>query len=50
MARPVQYKQESVLQSSMQVFWSRGYAASSMSELLQATGLKSGSPLCYFWL
>ncbi len=43
MARPAQYKQNDVLQSSMSVFWNRGYAASSMSELIQATGLKSGS-------
>ena len=43
MARPVQYNQDDVLQTSMHLFWSRGYAATSMSELIQKTGLKSGS-------
>lgn len=43
MGRPTQYIQNDVLQSAVSVFWNHGYEASSMIELIQATGLKSGS-------
>ncbi|OUS29027.1 hypothetical protein A9Q99_10480 [Gammaproteobacteria bacterium 45_16_T64] len=43
MARPQQYDETQVLESATDAFWKRGYAATSMAELIQATGLKSGS-------
>ncbi|MBV1908152.1 MAG: TetR/AcrR family transcriptional regulator [Kangiellaceae bacterium] len=43
MARPAQYNPEDVIQSATQVFWDKGYASTSMAELIQATGLKPGS-------
>lgn len=43
MARPREYEIEAVLQKAMLVFWRQGYAATSMSDLYAATGLKPGN-------
>lgn len=43
MARPREFCEETVLQAAMQAFWKNGYEATSISDLLQATGLTKGS-------
>ncbi len=43
MARPIQYDEQQVIESAMKLFWSKGYIATSMAEILKSTGLKSGS-------
>jgi TetR/AcrR family transcriptional repressor of nem operon len=43
MARPAQFEREAVLDKAMQAFWDHGYCATSMTDLVEATGLKPGS-------
>lgn len=43
MARPVEFERETVLQNAMETFWEHGYCATSMSQLVDITGLKPGS-------
>ena len=39
MARPQTFEEREVLDKAMQVFWARGYEATSVDDLLKATGL-----------
>ena len=39
MARPKQYVRSSVVDSAMQLFWSRGYTNTSLSDLVEHTGI-----------
>ena len=43
MARPREFDVDDVLLKATAVFWRRGFAATSMSDLYEATGLKPGS-------
>lgn len=43
MARPREFQIDDVLQKAMEVFWRRGYAATSMADIYEATGLKPGN-------
>jgi len=43
MSRPVEYDREFVLARATQSFWKKGFHATSMSDLVDATGLKPGS-------
>lgn len=43
MARPRGYDTTEVLKAAMTVFWQKGYAATSMSDIYAATGLKPGN-------
>lgn len=43
MARPIEYDKVTVLNNAMSIFWQKGYDATSMSDLIQATGLTSRS-------
>jgi TetR/AcrR family transcriptional repressor of nem operon len=43
MARPKSFDREEVLESAMAVFWRKGYAATSIRDLVEATGLNPGS-------
>lgn len=43
MARPREYDEDQVLEAAMQAFWTRGYEATSMADLMEATGLAKGS-------
>lgn len=43
MARPREFDVDDVLGKAMHVFWARGYAATSMADIYEATGLKPGS-------
>ena len=43
MARPVEYNREEVVEKAMQAFWKKGYHATSMADLVEATGLNPGS-------
>lgn len=43
MARPREYDTKAVLARAMEAFWRRGYAATAMSDIYEATGLKPGS-------
>lgn len=43
MARPTQYDRDQALEASMQVFWRKGYNATSVKDLMDATGLQPGS-------
>ena len=43
MARPVEYNREEVVEKAMQTFWKKGYHATSMADLVEATGLNPGS-------
>ncbi|WP_075289351.1 TetR/AcrR family transcriptional regulator [Pararhizobium arenae] len=43
MARPRNYDEGAVITAAMNVFWRKGYVATSMSDLYQATGLKPGN-------
>ncbi|MGD1898287.1 MAG: TetR/AcrR family transcriptional regulator [Phormidesmis sp.] len=43
MARLREFDTEVVLDSAMQAFWLRGYEATSLADLMTATGLKKGS-------
>lgn len=41
--RPATYNDREVLEKAQQVFWKKGYTATSMDDLLTATGMGSGS-------
>ena len=41
--RPRQFDTEQVLESAMQAFWAKGYEATSLMDLVAATGLMKGS-------
>lgn len=43
MSRPPGYERQAVLNRATDVFWQRGYAATSVNHLVTATGLKPGS-------
>jgi TetR/AcrR family transcriptional repressor of nem operon len=43
MARTREFEIDEVLQNAMEAFWKRGYAATSMADIYEATGLKPGS-------
>ena len=43
MARPRQFDEEQVREALMNVFWDKGYEATSMQDLVAATGLLKGS-------
>lgn len=43
MARPQTYNRQDVLEATMQLFWRKGYEATSIKELVEATGLQPGS-------
>ncbi len=48
MARPREFDTDTVLARAMEVFWARGYAATAMSDIYAATGLKPGSVYAAF--
>lgn len=48
MARTREFDLETALAQSMRVFWRKGYAATSMSDIYAATGLKPGSVYAAF--
>ncbi len=41
--RPREFDEREVLERALEVFWERGYEATSVADLLEATGLKKGS-------
>ncbi len=43
MARPREFDVDEVLSAAMERFWEHGYAATSMADLMDATGLQKGS-------
>lgn len=43
MPRPPEYDREAVVLQAMEVFWERGYGQTSISDLVDATGLQPGS-------
>ena len=43
MPRQKQYSEEKVLQAAMKAFWAHGYEATSMNDLVGATGINRGS-------
>lgn len=43
MARPREFNKEDALQKAMHLFWQKGYEATSMTDLLEATGLSKSS-------
>ncbi len=43
MARPITFDKETVLDSAMSIFWENGYNATSINDLVNATGLLRGS-------
>ena len=43
MARPIEFDREEVLQKAIGVFWQKGYSATSVKNLVEATGLQPGS-------
>jgi TetR/AcrR family transcriptional repressor of nem operon len=43
LGRPIQFNPEQVLESAMSLFWRKGYEATSLQDLLQATGLSKSS-------
>lgn len=43
MARPREFDEASALQDAMKLFWRKGYEATSMTDLLKATGLSKSS-------
>ena len=43
MARPQEFEASEALKSAMRVFWSKGYEAASLNDILSATGLSKSS-------
>lgn len=43
MARPQEFETSEVLRNAMYVFWSKGYEATSLNDILEATGLSKSS-------
>src|SRR6476619_4309820 len=43
MPRPREFEPEQVLDTAMREFWARGYRATSVDDLVRATGVKPGS-------
>ncbi len=43
MARPQEFETSEALRSAMRVFWPKGYEATSLADLLAATGLSKSS-------
>ncbi|MCP4915003.1 MAG: helix-turn-helix transcriptional regulator [Oligoflexia bacterium] len=43
MGRPKNFEREDVIQQAMELFWLKGYAATSLSDLTEATGLNKKS-------
>lgn len=43
MARPQEFETDKVLRNAMYVFWSKGYEAASLADILSATGLSKSS-------
>ncbi|MCH8978836.1 MAG: TetR/AcrR family transcriptional regulator [Armatimonadetes bacterium] len=43
MARPREYDRDEVLEKAMRVFWAKGYACTSMQDLVTAMGINRGS-------
>ena len=43
MARPLEFEASEALKSAMRVFWSKGYEAASLNDILVATGLSKSS-------
>jgi TetR/AcrR family transcriptional regulator, transcriptional repressor for nem operon len=43
MGRPREFEPEQVMEQAMRCFWERGYRATSVDDLVQATGVKPGS-------
>lgn len=43
MARPIEYDKDFVMQRAMETFWRLGYQATSMKDLVEATGLSTRS-------
>ena len=43
MARPREFDEERVKEALMKIFWQKGYEATSMQDLVDATGLLKGS-------
>ena len=43
MARPREFNETEVVESAMHVFWRKGYQATSVQDLVEATGLQRGS-------
>lgn len=43
MARPREFEQEAVVEAALAVFWRQGYQATSIQDLVEATGINRGS-------
>ncbi|MGB3614669.1 MAG: TetR/AcrR family transcriptional regulator [Elainellaceae cyanobacterium] len=43
MSRPREFDEDVVLDAAMQIFWLRGYGSTSLTALMEATGLQKGS-------
>ena len=43
MARPREFDVDEALQAAMEAFWDRGFEATSLTDLMEATGLQKGS-------
>lgn len=49
MARPRQFDETEVIESLMKVFWEKGYEATSMQDLVAASGAAQGESLRCLW-